>query len=114
MRIVLNLELQDSIENISKVNSLDTEVLMTFGDNEYVINLMEIKHDLRTGTYGSIYEYGGHTHRFVESSSLNISGRGYNKKEKDIKDAITRVNKAKEQYKEAQRKLSELNGPKAK
>lgn len=108
MNLDFNVTLQDTTENFNKLLADFHNLKMKLGDLEYQVAIHEVNN-----TVDSRYEsIGGFLDRYSPRKII-VSGFGLNSKQKELDEAIALVNKTKKEYKEAQRKLSELNGPKA-
>lgn len=104
MNLDFNLTLQDTTENFNKLLSDFPNLKMKLGDLEYQVAIHEVNNTAES-LDGLIDRYS--------LRKVSVSGFGLNSKQKELDEAVALVNKTKKEYKEAQRKLSELNGPKA-
>lgn len=108
MNLELNITLQDTTENFNKLLADFPSLKMKLGDLEYDVAINQINK-----TVDAEYRYVGFLAERYAPRKITVSGFGLNSKQKEIDEAVALVNKTKKDYKEAQRKLSELNGPKA-
>lgn len=104
MNLDFNITLQDTTENFNKLLSDFPNLKMKLGDLEYEVAIHEVNNTAES-LDGLIDRYS--------PRKVSVSGFGLNSKQKELDEAVALVNKTKKEYKEAQRKLSELNGPKA-
>lgn len=110
MILELNLTLEDTEDNIVKLSNLDN-MIVKVNDLEYEVFPEQVRYNMDQGRVMGMYS--SLCYQMTNNHGIIFIGRGVNKKEKDIRAAIAIVNEKKMEYKEAQRKLSELNGPKS-
>jgi len=108
MNLDFNVTLQDTTENFNKLLADFPNLKMKLGDLEYQVAIHEVNNtvDIR------YQDVNGFIDRY-SPRVISVKGFGLNSKQKELDEAVALVNKTKKEYKEAQRKLSELNGPKA-
>jgi hypothetical protein len=109
MILELNLTLEDTEDNVLRLSNLDNKMIVKVNDLEYEVFPEQVIYN--TGLERVMGMYSSLSYQLANSHRMLFIGRGVNKKEKDIREATALVNKKKEEYKGAQRKLSELNGP---
>lgn len=110
MNLELSFILQDTAENFEKLLTNYPAIQIKLNELEYEVAIHEVENNT---DFNNFYSGIGDCVRVHNQRKLKITGYGVNQKQKEIDAAVALVNKTKKEYKEAQRKLSELNGPKS-
>lgn len=110
MNLELSFILQDTAENFEKLLTNYPTIQVKLGELEYEVAIHEVENNTE---FNNFYRGMEGFARVYSPRKFKITGYGVNQKQKEIDAAVALVNKTKKEYKEAQRKLSELNGPKA-